>query len=69
MDFYDTLKPGKRENAFHMEYESIDDEKIGVQSPKNGYFYAYIWDQETNQSIARLVRAKDLTFKDKKTPL
>lgn len=56
MDYLDALKPGKRENAFLMEYDIMDTDRIGVQSPENSEFYIYVWDEQKKKQVAKLVK-------------
>lgn len=63
-DPLNSLKPGKVESAFHIEYEITDDEKIGANSPNNDAFYAYLWDADKNKYTAKLMKTKDINFED-----
>lgn len=55
MDYLDSLKPGKRENAFYIKSKVIDSEKSGVQSSKSNKVYIHVWDPEQKKHVGKLV--------------
>ena len=57
MEYSENLKPGRRENAFYVEADFVDD-KVGVQSSKNDSFYIYVWDP-----IEKKEKRKSVTYK------
>ncbi len=60
MEYLDELKPGKRENAFYVKSNFVDEEKMGIQSDKSDKFYIYVWDPVKNQHVEKLVNHKEL---------
>lgn len=63
MNSIDDLKPGKRENAYFVRRE-WDTEKIGVQSPYNKKFYAYVWDRDLEKTVPVLMTEGEMEFED-----
>ena len=59
MDHLDVFKPGKVENAFVMEPDTIDTDRIGIQSPENSEFYIYAWDAEKKKQVAKLAKRNE----------
>lgn len=60
MDYLDALKPGKRDNAFFLERDITEDDKIGILSPLNEEYYIYIWNREKKKHIAKLIKRSTL---------
>lgn len=55
IDYIDSLKPGKRKNAFYIKTEAIDYEKTGIQSSKSNKVYIHVWDQKQKKCVGKLV--------------
>lgn len=55
MDYLDSLKPGKRENAFYVKSLIVDKDKVGDQSSNNKKFYIYVWSPQKKKHIRKLV--------------
>lgn len=64
MEYLEELKPGKRENAFYVKSNFVDEEEIGVQSSKGGMFYVHLWDPGKKKYVEKLVSRNELDALD-----
>lgn len=55
MDYLNDLKPGKRENAFYVKSNTVDNERVGVQSLNNRKIYIYVWDSQKKKHVGKYI--------------